>query len=1532
MGKFAEGDPLAPEGCTEGKHLRAGSGVIVSANIELIFVSMESTCSERFLSALSDETECYLYPKRIKIESNQKSTEKEEQQKLEQSIHCVNRYQTSPHEPIYLSERQNSWSLGKQSCDAARKTCMREFFHFQTCSSERLPCRVSENKLSTKKWSPENENQITMEDDISLNVHGRPLETELCNVWNAGNTCKNLHGLNLPQVQQNNNTEQNNKRNCDNEIKQNSSVTPFSRDLFQMELLSHKSVSDKKWKRYQLLQIPFLCGTSSVFSHIEHEKNNFLKKVCSTEDKDYSSSDTETTAERENKEKSNSSYIIQTLKPFKSIQPLEIPNFQLPSISNKINSKMPSTNLKETDWKNFRGQPSLMQPKQIYGVQKMSEIGKQELQNDKSSVKASTVGFEFKEKNCPSISKQEHSALAEGGKVSVTYFRGNSTDVKCNQIFAFNDYNCNQCSNDFKDKMLENSDGDDDQKSKIHIHISAKNVQNEKCISCNDLLKRVGRKSSTENAGTFNIQTSIPAMTEALEKNKLDIHCGVHNSNSDISLSESKLSTKEILDFKRYLTKNIIFESNCPRIIVQNFPDKKVSCNIFRGKEMFKLKFSFQNMLFGWVRTWTESFYKDMPTCQDDNVTHWFHFREILNKQCDAQELVKSDINSNHNSKICICLLAIISKHLKVELLKTILSSFFNSTDALLPTEGKSMRVEKRPLCGRKQDQLNSYTQNTLRQNTEFHKKNETYPGFVSSKFVESIGFELHNEWQRRHFSRSLGEEESTFLKRGTLFHNQKSGLCKGRRVRKHHLLSRGSEGFSTYLRSVSHKNGMKKQILVAKCLILLQGSFDCSSLGKMYCCNVTKIQYLIGASPRFWSYFPAHSQLKFEKVNSKCTNREILITTVEQEKKKPSKMFNSSFHGENFPFVLCENKKHETTGCRNCITSTSEVTNKVTYTMKKYLGTSSYKNADRKECVKSKELQINSHNFLSKISFSIFDMYEKIPLTTDSEDFDQIAVVNQDNSVKKKLSEENAVTSSKEVHNLPAKSNAVLILPEQSKPTMEKCNSLLLQDNQKTEPEYCKNIDTYSLHLANKKEKVEDRNTYLDFENLFPSSSNVYQSVTLPLDSRSFVNRVVSEDGHCRSSSSADKQTQSEKINATIQYPSTGSPTMTDTYLQLQAKEAVQLSLQGHTQTNKAVSLEPATLKRHLEYVKEQEEISDEQMHVTNESQCETVMNDLIMSYSGDESKTFIAAEEKLKMHLSLMNNGCLEDVKDKYLPLENKITYEFELKRKFDLVLEELHMFHEISKGNENNLSSLETNSHNNYCELNNSEGIDENVTSVSQKKICISSPVDGIVEEQNIADSNKSSLNKKISNESEDQKVSKECCISRLSSEELLHSPIAEAYTKPYTWDPAFLSCTLLKEQNYNLQKEGGYCLSREVVRVQPLKTCKGPIRIGLSRKARPKQLHPSNFSKPVLGELPDCNPGIVSGLVWHHGSVYAAGEAPTYLSVAGALRRSSLGREIRYVYPVKLQIDLVINILVECYRLTLLEYITPSLQFC
>ncbi|XP_068039515.1 RAD51-associated protein 2 [Anomalospiza imberbis] len=1403
----------------------------VSANIVLIFLSMKSTYSKRFLSASSDETECYLYTKRSKAESDQKIREKENHQKLEQSRHCGSKDQTSPHELLYLSERQNNWALEKQSCDTGRKTCMGEFFSSKACSNE-LACTVSANEAFTKKWSPENEDQSPIGDDISLNVGRQPLETELLNVSSTADTCQNLPVLKPPQVQQNNSIEQNNKRNEDNELKQNSSLTSLNRHMFQTELLSQKSVSNKKWQRYQLFQIPFLSGTSSLFSCIENKKSKFLKNVCSAEDKNYSSCDKETTAEENSKERNNSMCIIRTLKPLKRMQPLEIPNFQFPRISNKINSKQSSTNFRETDWKNFEGEPSLIHSKQIHGVQKISEIGKQKMQNDKSSVKASTVGYEFKENNCPPINKQEHSTLAEG-EVSGTYFRCNNTNTEYNKIFA---------ENYFKDKIMENSESDDDQKSKIHIYISAKNVQNEKCVSSNDLLQRRRRKSTNENAGMFHMQMSIPVTTEALEKNKLNVHCGVHDSNRAICLyeAESKLSTMEILDFQSYATKNIAFKSNCPCIIVQDFPDERASCNVFMGKEMFKLKFSFQNMLFGWVRMWTESFHEDMATCQDDSVTPWSHCHDTLKEQCDAQELVKSSINRDHNDKIFMCLLAVVSKHLKVEVLKKMLASFFSSTNTILTTEGKSMRGEKQSLCGRKQNQLNSCTDNSWRQTAGFPYENKTYPGFLSSKFVESTDFELQNGWQKRCFYRTSGGEEYAFLQRGAPFHNQKSRLCKGRHVRKHHLLSRESEGFTTDLRSVSHKNSMKKQILPAKYLILLQGSSDSSSLHRLYCCNITKVQYLIGANLRYQSYFPAHSQPKFEKVH-KNTDQKISVNALKKEKNKLSIRLNSSFNVKLFKAIPCvlENKKHKTTGYRNGITSTNEVTNEITYTTKKYLGNSSYINADEKGCVNPKELQMNCHDFLHKKSFSIFDTYEKIPLATDSEDFDQIPLVKQDSSIQKRLCEESAVTGSKEIQCLPVESNKVLILSEQPTATTEEYNSLLLLDRQINKHENCKDFGTCSPHLANK--KVDNQNTYLFSENLFPSSSNIYQSDTLPLDSSSFVNREISEDGHCRNSSSADKQKTSETSPAMVQYLSTGSPAVTDTYLQLAAKEAAQFALQG--QMNKTGSSEPATLKQHLEYVKEQEERTYEQMHVTNESQCGIVMNYLIMSYSEDKSKTFIAAEEELKMPLSIMNNGCLEDVKDKYLPLENKITHEFELKRKFDLVLEELRMFHEISKENVNILSSLETNLPNTYCELNNAEGIDENMARDSQSKIHISSPICGTTKEKHMTDINESSLHEKILNENEDQQVSKEYSISRMSSKELMHSPAeGAAYRNPYTWDPAFLPGMLFKEQSYNLHKEGGYFLSHDVIRVQPLKTCKGPIRIGLSRKARPKKLHP------------------------------------------------------------------------------------------
>ncbi|XP_032299693.1 RAD51-associated protein 2 isoform X2 [Coturnix japonica] len=1218
---------------------------------------------------------------------------KEEQHKLEQSIHCGNTDQTPLNEPICLSEIQSSWVLENEHCDRPSKACIRESFYSQASNSERILCRVLENKLPTKKWSPENKSQNTIEDDISLNRYRQRGETELCNLWSS-NTGKKLHVPNPVRLHQNN-TEQN-KIEADNELKQKSSYVPLNRNLFQ------------RWRQYQLSQVPFSCGTCSVLSCEENEKNVSLEKVCSKESKDYYHNDHATTTEREN---NNSSSIVPTPKCFKSLQPLEIPKilmkentFQFPSISDRINSEMPSANLEEMVGKTLEGQPNLMQSKQIRGVQNMSEVGNQKLQNDKNTTKASSVGSEFEEENYQSNNQQKHCAVAEGGKLPITCSRDNSTDPERNQIFAESDF-----------KVLEKSDDDDDQKSRIHIYISTKKVQNKKLISVMDILRRMGRKSSHENMRTFHTQTSIPATTEALEKNKLDLYYGLHDSNSGISLqeAESKLAANEILDIKRYLIESIVYESSCTPIVVHSFPNIKVSFGVTREKKTFKIRFSFPNFLSGVLRIQTKLLAEVMLMCQADNITHWF-------ERCDTRELVKSSSGASRKNKTRSCLLAIISKHLKVKLQKKVLTSIFSR--------------------------------------------------------------------------------------------NQSSGLSEGRFVRKHHLLSRRSERFhGTYLEPVSHRKDTKKQMLVAKCLLLFEDSCDRSSIEKMHYYSIKKIQYLIRVNLRCLSYLPACSQLRFEKLINKCSNQQTPATTMKWGKSKPREMFNSYFHGGRLralPLNLRDNKEHKTSKCRTCVKTTKEMI----YKMKKISGSFNCIKADRKEDFKSKELQVNSHCFLTKKSLPLFDTYKKIPLNCDSEDSDQISLVNQDNSIKKLSAVQNTVTNSENICKLSPKSKDVVILPEQSKTTMEVCSSLLLQGSQTHKPGYCKAIDTYTLNLVCEKEFVEFPNSYLNSGTIFPSSLSGSLYITSLPPRNAFANKdgVVGEDRRSRIPLNADRQKLSEKYYATMSYLCTRSPTVIHTYLQLQASETVYFSLQGQTETNKAVSLDPATWKQHLEYVKEQEEISDEQMHVTNESQCETVMNDLIMSYSEDEAKTFIAGKKKLKMHLSLMNNGWLGDVKNEYLPSENKITYEFELKRKFDLVLEELHMFHEISKEDENNLSSVETNSHNNYSELISSEGTEENTESVSEKKTYISSPVCGTIKGENITDSNERLLNERIALENENTEASKEYFTSRPLSEDWLHSPIAEgyfhsSYKKPYTWDPAFLSGTLLREDNNNLQKE-------------------------------------------------------------------------------------------------------------------------------
>uniref|UniRef100_A0A452IUD3 RAD51 interacting motif domain-containing protein n=1 Tax=Gopherus agassizii TaxID=38772 RepID=A0A452IUD3_9SAUR len=474
---------------------------------------------------------------------------------------------------------------------------------------------------------------------------------------------------------------------------------------------------------------------------------------------------------------------------------------------------------------------------------------------------------------------------------------------------------------------------------------------------------------------------------------------------------------------------------------------------------------------------------------------------------------------------------------------------------------------------------------------------------------------------------------------------------------------------------------------------------------------------------------------------------------------------------------------------------------------------TTNKENSDKKGYANCGELQKNCCSSLPKIPyFSIFDTYEKIPLSTDSEEMEQIPLVRQINHNNEKYIEESTIAGIKSVHNVPVLSD-VCILPELS--TVVNCNSKFLPDSRN------------SQHLENERKYVHFLNTGFNYGNIFHCFLDNGQCSTSPFYFGPFTDKAVSlktEEGHCRSFLSDDTEKLCDEMNSILQYQIVRSSEVSNNnmYFKVQREETMTFSLDEDIQKDRnfcTLNSKPMTIKQNLEDLQEVGEINSGKNYITNKNQLQTILHgsrstNLILSCSEDESAICVASGDKLIPHLSIMDNGCFEDMTDQHLPSESKNISEFEMKSKFDLVLEELCMFHEISKEHENKLSKVETNTiQENPQELNNSEGIDENLKSVSQTKVCISFPICGTTAGQNITKNNQSSFEGKILSRNVKQKVPHEFCSSSMSDEEL-----------PYAHS---------EEENY---------LSHEIVRVQPLKTCSGPIRIGLSRKAKLKKLHP------------------------------------------------------------------------------------------
>ncbi|XP_043924347.1 RAD51-associated protein 2 [Protopterus annectens] len=183
-------------------------------------------------------------------------------------------------------------------------------------------------------------------------------------------------------------------------------------------------------------------------------------------------------------------------------------------------------------------------------------------------------------------------------------------------------------------------------------------------------------------------------------------------------------------------------------------------------------------------------------------------------------------------------------------------------------------------------------------------------------------------------------------------------------------------------------------------------------------------------------------------------------------------------------------------------------------------------------------------------------------------------------------------------------------------------------------------------------------------------------------------------------------------------------------------------------------------------------------------------------------------------------------------------------EMKEKFDEVLKELSLFHEISHEEEQNITKAETacrqpcmenKSRSNDCDIEKEEK-----TILERPENCDYSRKESLLNQEN-----KDMKNKELyRNEQEVPEIAS----FDTDKEELLYSPSrAKEYITPDVkkstmWMPAFAFNTFVKEENTSIHMEGGNHMSNGIFRIEPLKTCTGPVRVGLSKRAKPKQLHP------------------------------------------------------------------------------------------
>ncbi|XP_005415351.2 PREDICTED: RAD51-associated protein 2 [Chinchilla lanigera] len=468
-------------------------------------------------------------------------------------------------------------------------------------------------------------------------------------------------------------------------------------------------------------------------------------------------------------------------------------------------------------------------------------------------------------------------------------------------------------------------------------------------------------------------------------------------------------------------------------------------------------------------------------------------------------------------------------------------------------------------------------------------------------------------------------------------------------------------------------------------------------------------------------------------------------------------------------------------------------------------------------------------------LCFSIFKTYEKIPFLMDFDDMEELSLI-------KKSSYENM--SCLEQHtNVDTWAHCSFSTVK----THVKSAPQLTQKNYGCISAKCHEISMHNQNLGTERKQDPKKVSSFNSKHTFGSSFNVRQQATLA--SQNTVHSL---------------QINSMTVNQVLNFESLQSEierTKYDFILKKEVKVTAQSSIHSYQVCIKIekeedsffpkdgmLSMQSISLRSKKVSTKETKSVNQSNTVEKNEYRSILQESELANSkHFHPKNDATLYVNHQFETGSNEGNNEYLQNLTAKCLSTEAlTIVKDFEMKSKFDLVLKELRMFHEISKENEIP-TTVETNTgQQNYFEESNDDEeakieIEKDLKLVTADTDCASPLPCDIVARPNIDRRHKGLFKWKTVPNNGEQEVPNMHCCPRTAEEEICYFTSEQDGKNSLPKRSSLLSDEYMEEK-FNYLPRGGSHFSHGISRIQPLKTCSRPIRIGLSRKARFKQLHP------------------------------------------------------------------------------------------